>query len=395
MDPSPRSHKNSLPNSDDQLKSLHRIIEMKKNWWGESRLDYVLYSPEKIANLPKQSLPYIFHSCFWESTDVSAFILRMLTGQDNYQLTLDSFNGLDRSHGIDPLTGRLNASKHGAVGAQQQQQTTAIVQQKWERRLNRLKVLRNFSPNHRSNDVIVNEDKEQLLSGRFSYGPLDFVLAGEHIDIFIMKDNQAMATKQSQSNNEWEFLANAVTDSHGKVAYVIPPSKRLSMGMYQVKMVVKCDHSYVEFYMAVLPAHTQAVVFSIDGSFAANISISGTDPKVRAGAVDVVRHWQDLGYLIIYVTARPDIQHYKVTNWLGQHNFPLGMVFFSQLRHDPIKQKAETLRNLVVNNSLKLEAAYGSPKDIAMYASLGVVPNRIYIIAKALKTKHMGSATVS
>jgi hypothetical protein len=93
---------------------------------------------------------------------------------------------------------------------------------------------------------------------------------------------------------------------------------------------------------------------SIDGSFAANISISGTDPKVRAGAVDVVRHWQDLGYLIIYVTARPDIQHYKVTNWLGQHNFPLGMVFFSQLRHDPIKQKAETLRNLVVNNSLKV-----------------------------------------
>lgn len=39
--------------------------------------------------------------------------------------------------------------------------------------------------------------------------------------------------------------------------------------------------------MAVLPTQTDAVVFSIDGSFAANISFSGTDPKVRAGAVDV------------------------------------------------------------------------------------------------------------
>lgn len=39
--------------------------------------------------------------------------------------------------------------------------------------------------------------------------------------------------------------------------------------------------------MAVLPVQTEAVVFSIDGSFAANISFSGTDPKVRAGAVDV------------------------------------------------------------------------------------------------------------
>lgn len=44
---------------------------------------------------------------------------------------------------------------------------------------------------------------------------------------------------------------------------------------------------FVDFQMAVLPVQTEAVVFSIDGSFAANISFSGTDPKVRAGAVDV------------------------------------------------------------------------------------------------------------
>ena len=56
---------------------------------------------------------------------------------------------------------------------------------------------------------------------------------------------------------------------------MIPESKRLPNGMYQVKMVVKCDHSCAEFHMAVMPAHTEAVVFSIDGSFAANISISG------------------------------------------------------------------------------------------------------------------------
>ena len=31
-------------------------------------------------------------------------------------------------------------------------------------------------------------------------------------------------------------------------------------------------------------------------------------PKVRAGAVDIVRYWQELGYLIIYITGRPDMQ---------------------------------------------------------------------------------------
>lgn len=34
---------------------------------------------------------------------------------------------------------------------------------------------------------------------------------------------------------------------------------------------------------------TESVVFSIDGSFTASVSIMGSDPKVRAGAVDVVR----------------------------------------------------------------------------------------------------------
>ena len=43
---------------------------------------------------------------------------------------------------------------------------------------------------------------------------------------------------------------------------------------------------------------------------------------------------------------------------------------------------------------LKVEAAYGSPKDIAMYSNLGVTPNRLYIISKALKAKYMASATL-
>ncbi len=185
-----------------------------------------------------------------------------------------------------------------------------------------------------------------------------------------------------------------LTDSHGKIKYELTTEKRLPLGIYQVKMVVRCDHTYVEFYIGVLPANTETVVFSIDGSFAANISFSGTDPKVRAGAVDVVRHWQDLGYLIIYITARPDMQHYKVTNWLAQHNFPIGMVFFSDgLKRDPIKQKAETLKNLVTNCSLSLQAGYGSAKDIPMYSNLGVFSNRIFITGKT-KTKYLNQAIV-
>lgn len=199
---------------------------------------------------------------------------------------------------------------------------------------------------------------------------------------------------RSSNEVEWQLYATELTDSHGRLKYELPKDKRLPLGIYNVRMVVKCDRSSVEFHLAVLPASTEAVVFSIDGSFAANISFSGTDPKVRAGAVDVVRYWQELGYLIIYVTARPDIQHYKVTNWLAQHNFPLGMVYFSDgLSRDPMRQKTEILRSLTVNNCIQLQAAYGSTKDIPMYSSLGVPANKIFIIGK-MKSKYTNQAVI-
>jgi len=49
------------------------------------------------------------------------------------------------------------------------------------------------------------------------------------------------------------------------------------------------DHTTADSNLVVVPPHTEAVVFSVDGSFAANISISAKDVKVKDGAVDVVR----------------------------------------------------------------------------------------------------------
>lgn len=59
------------------------------------------------------------------------------------------------------------------------------------------------------------------------------------------------------------------------------------------------------------------------------------------------RHWQDLGYLIIYVTGRPDMQKQRVVAWLSQHNFPHGIVSFCDgLVHDPLRHKANFLKSL-------------------------------------------------
>lgn len=42
------------------------------------------------------------------------------------------------------------------------------------------------------------------------------------------------------------------------------------------------------------------------------------------------------------------MQKQRVVSWLSQHNFPHGMIFFSEgLVHDPLRQKTIFLRNLI------------------------------------------------
>ena len=143
-------------------------------------------------------------------------------------------------------------------------------------------------------------------------------------------------------------------------------------------------------------ATTQAVVFSVDGSFTASVSVTGRDPKVRAGAVDVVRHWQELGYLIIYVTGRPDMQQRRVVSWLAQHNFPHGLLSFADgLSTDPLRHKADYLRRLVNEVGLDIRAAYGSAKDIGVYSSVGIKSENIFIVGKVSRKQQTQAQFIS
>uniref|UniRef100_A0A3B3VDG1 Phosphatidylinositol transfer protein membrane associated 2 n=1 Tax=Poecilia latipinna TaxID=48699 RepID=A0A3B3VDG1_9TELE len=312
------------------------IANIAARWWGTKRLDFALYCPDALTAFPTVALPHLFHASYWESTDVVSFLLRQLDGKEVSEFT--------------PSKPR----------------------EKWLRKRTHVKI-RNVTANHRVNDAVFPEDSQQVITGRFMYGPLDMVtLAGEKVDLHIMTQ---------PPSGEWVFFSTQVTQSSGRVSFNIPEEKRLGIGVYPVKMVVRGDHTFADSYLTVVPRGTEFVVFSIDGSFAASVSIMGSDPKVRAGAVDVVRHWQDLGYLIIYVTGRPDMQKQRVVAWLSQHNFPHGIVSFCDgLVHDPLRHKANFLKTLA-----EIFAGYGSTKDISVYNSIGIPPSQIYIVGRPSK----------
>ncbi|CAA9994565.1 unnamed protein product [Nesidiocoris tenuis] len=334
---------------------LQTINNLTHKWWGTKRMDYALYCPEGLANFPTNALPHLFHASYWESSDVIAFIIRQL-GRFDYAGT----SGQEEKDiaGFHPSQPR----------------------EKWIRKRTSVK-LKNVASNHRANDVIVREGAKQTLLARFMYGPFDMItLAGEKVDIHVMND---------PASGEWNLLSTEVTDKTGRISYTIPDSKALSYGLYPLKMVVRGDHTSVDFSIAVVPPKTECVVFSIDGSFTASVSVTGRDPKVRAGAVDVVRHWQELGYLIVYITGRPDMQQQRVLAWLAQHNFPHGLVSFADgLSTDPLGHKAVYIKSLMQDHGVIIHAAYGSSKDISVYSSVGLRPNQIFIVGKVSKKHH-------
>ncbi|VBB25977.1 unnamed protein product [Acanthocheilonema viteae] len=315
---------NAVENTDGMLDS--------SLFWGNHRIDHILHSPHAMITLSSSALPSVLHASYWESDDVAAFILKRFL----------------HSEGVRPIN-LANITKIPS-----------------EIKLG--PAIANLAPCFSGNDVICVEGTEQIIHARFCYGPMDLVaLSRENISAYIRP-----------TGGDWQLVKTDITDSHGKITFEL--KKRLPIGTHYVKLIVHGDHSFLDLYIAVAPPGEQFVVFSIDGSLTASVSVTGRDPRVRPGVVDVVRYWYDLGYTIIYITARPDMQHKVVALWLALHNFPHGLLIFTpSFSTDPLRQKVLHLKNYL-EMGLLITAAYGSSKDVSVYSSAGVNSSRIFSV---------------
>nr|XP_023994607.1 membrane-associated phosphatidylinositol transfer protein 2-like [Salvelinus alpinus] len=180
------------------------ITNIASRWWGSKRMDFALYCPDALTAFPTVALPHLFHASYWESTDVVSFLLRQVMRHEN-----SSILELD--------------------GKEVTEFKPSKPREKWLRKRTHVKI-RNVTANHRVNDAVFTEDGTQLVMGRFMYGPLDMVtLTGEKIDIHIMTQ---------PPSGEWVYFDTELTNSSGRISYVIPESKRLGIGVYPVKLVV-------------------------------------------------------------------------------------------------------------------------------------------------------------
>eukprot|EP01135_Chromosphaera_perkinsii_P006050 Nk52_evm4s386 gene=Nk52_evmTU4s386 len=320
------------------------------DWWGQKRIDFELYHPEGWEELTSKALLALVRSCYCESNDFTSFLIRELT-------VSPISKSLKSKDSIPPFKVKFPVEKF-------QRKRTAYK-------------IKGSRPNHRGRDSVVVYGQPQVISGKFAYGPLDLAyLKMELVDVYIY------------TGSKWQYFDTVTTNTAGVAEYVIPEDRRLGLGSFPVKLLVKGDHSLAELTLFVVRPYTEAVVFSIDGSFAASRSLTGRAPVVQANGVELARLWSSKGFLNIYASGRPDMQQQGVVSWLAEHEFPAGLIWFADhATYDPGKHKQHFLMNLMSEAKIKIAAAYGSSKDLIAYAALGIPPERIFIVhgGKGLK----------
>ncbi|KAF8567549.1 hypothetical protein P879_04563 [Paragonimus westermani] len=377
------------------------ITTIRRNWWGQTRIDYSVHCPEGIQSLLARARAPIFHASYWESTDVAAFLLRQISNllglhfpESSYATDMDdelNVTGManlssSRTPASDEVTihgsPNLDKSRCRAMSGDSVQFTSRF-------RLKRQGSdgTKNVKSNHRANDVIVLEGGPQIITARFMFGLLDL----------LSLSNEKILIQTRSYGGSWTHLGTEVTDSSGRIRYRVPDHRRFGIGLHPILLTPESDAEHpIQLALAVVPPHTETVVFSVDGSFAASLSIMGKDPKVRPGAVDVARHWQGLGYLLIYLSARPDMQQRRVNCWLANHNFPQGISLFVEgISTDPLRQKAQLLRTVSEQVKLKIHCAYGSGKDVNLYRSLGLPPEKIFVVGRISRSQSLQSTPLT
>ncbi len=274
----------------------------------------------------------------------------------------------------------------------------------WRHKRNWLFTIRQGEAAHRGQDLLTVEGQKQWLIAKFAYGPADKDLEDEDVEIWIQRyapcgSWELLATTRTTKDSA-ERTVEGVENDGGRVFFELPGSKRLPVGVHAVRMRVKGDFSHADFRVVILPKGASVVVFDVDGTLttgdpelikelAGDLIERRHVPQMRAGGPDAARAWANKGYLVLYLTGRPDLLHSITREWLVEKGFPPGVLHLTDTLRQAVPTdigvavyKTDFLRRLT-DRGLTFAAAYGNAEtDIRAYAAAGIATSRTFIAGK-------------
>jgi phosphatidate phosphatase PAH1 len=233
---------------------------------------------------------------------------------------------------------------------------------------------------HMVGDAIVQEGQSATVTAQFDYGAaIHKDLEDEYVDVYFT----------GTGLTDWKSLGRIKTNDDGRVSIT---QENLAIGEYRVRFVVEGDLSTVDGFVSVVEKGRQAIVFDVDGTLTINdfeayadyIGMKTARPYVEA--IDTVRAYQEKGYQIIYLTARPAWVTKDSRDWFLKMGLPEGHYrsrFYDANSKIPTIQTHKTnyLNYLRKTVGLDIIRVYGNAiTDIAAYADSGITKDQTYII---------------
>jgi hypothetical protein len=253
------------------------------------------------------------------------------------------------------------------------------------------------APNHRARDVVTVPGAPAWAIAKFAYGVADKDLKEEKVTVWWRGTDcrwQALLTEKTSREDDHDAV-DGVKDDGGRIFAPLPA---LPVGRHRLLFDVHGDRSHAEATVTVVAPGTQVVLFDIDGTLTIDDAqiLKQIEAKARGerytplmwdGAPAVAQRWAERGYLVVYVSARPDVVFAETREWLVAKGFPPGPVLLTDKLRQAIpgervhKYKSEVVTGLVGRAKVSLVAAYGNAStDIAVYAEAGIPKAKTFIV---------------
>lgn len=242
------------------------------------------------------------------------------------------------------------------------------------------------SPRHRGRDMFYNPGDTHWIMAKFAYGPTDWDLSGEQVDMFLLRNCEG----------DWEPLGpifttfdgdhatvEGVEDSGGWVFFQMP--MELPLGRHRIHMVVRGDDTRADTYIEVVEPGTPIILSDIDGTLTTSEWERLLDylvdniPDINPGAPEALGALVDKGYRPMYLTARPEFLGNRTYQFVEQRGLPPGIIHTTltatgALGGDAVTYKTQELATLASRGLVPSWVFGNTSSDAEAYDNAGILP---------------------
>ena len=197
--------------------------------------------------------------------------------------------------------------------------------------------------------------------------------------------------RYNESTSAWELLGRTTTAADGSYSFDLGTT--FDAGSHKVWAVFEAGRTCYTHSLMVWPEGTQFVLSDIDGTLTmsddelfAEIGDPDYDQQTKGDAIELIQAWDDKGYGLVYLTARPGDFRPMTEAWKARRGLPHGLTQFAfSLVFDETARayKAEFISTLVDDLGWDIVAAYGNAtSDIEAYADAGIPLDVTFIIGE-------------